>query len=856
MGTTATQQHLAPSNAQVIQNYVLLKDLGSGEIGSVHLSQKIEEVDAEGNIVMDGEPVALKLLKPEFAKDAAYRRLFKREAESASALTLPGISKIRDVVMTEDILALVYDYVEGHSLEQEIPKDGMTLVEVLDILEPIADALDRFHDAKIVHGNIVPRNILIKKNGDAILTDMGTHKQAKWMQSTDVGIYRSPEHIRSRQSSRHSDLYSLGLIVYQMLSGQLPWDPRLKEEKILWLKDIDRLVPLSTCVPKVDVELLAMVMNMLMADPAARPKRCSEFIRVLQESIEREEQSTEIPYVDPEVLAKAKKEVSELDRLLAGLSKKLSTKEQKIIDSRRVRDTTIQRSQKKHEDVLAPWTARVQEADEGLAKLVGEVGKALFSEVGEQEGILRERQAAILGSLHRVHVKDFFMLGLILFVLLLTILDLVSPLPLIAFFVVDTFCCLLFLGNFFFELHQSDSRKWYWKTHWIDFITSIPIPPGLGNTGLIRAGRALRLVRMFRMIQFSNLLRVFKLSKKAKEKHDQQVAAAEAELDALRLEFDKQKEKADERLTASVEKARDSYEGLEAKLSNELIPLREEHGEQEDRLMKLGEIHPKLLGFRAKKPFSRADVIVGRAEVEMILLPRGNYMMGAMLHDEDSDYDENPSHMVTVNKEFWFGTVPVTQALYRAMTGKNPSFFKSPFRPVETVSWFDAVRFCNALSAREGLPPVYELDSINDDDANVRWNRASVGYRLPTEAEWEYAARALKEDIYCGSDEVEDVGWFADNSEEQTQEVAQLEPNAWGLYDLSGNVWEWCWDWKGPYTDVSMVDPTGPTDGMGRVFRGGSWIVDHTRLRVTCRGFERPHNRLDGIGFRIVRNTR
>ena len=192
--------------------------------------------------------------------------------------------------------------------------------------------------------------------------------------------------------------------------------------------------------------------------------------------------------------------------------------------------------------------------------------------------------------------------------------------------------------------------------------------------------------------------------------------------------------------------------------------------------------------------------------------------------------------------------------LYRSVLGKNPSQFKNEDSPVEMVSWFDAIQFCNALSLRENLVPCYEVKSEEDED--VRWNRQANGYRLLTEAEWEYVARSGGPQVYAGSNNVLEVAWFSANSGGSTQPVKKLDPTLWGLYDLSGNVWEWCWDWFSEYTDGNATDPIGPKEGRGRVFRGGSFAVPEKMVRSSQRGAERPHNRMNGLGFRIARNLR
>ena len=189
----------------------------------------------------------------------------------------------------------------------------------------------------------------------------------------------------------------------------------------------------------------------------------------------------------------------------------------------------------------------------------------------------------------------------------------------------------------------------------------------------------------------------------------------------------------------------------------------------------------------------------------MVVIPKGEFTMGALEDDGDAYDSEKPRHKVTLTRDFLMGKYQVTQALWDSVMGSNPSYSKGANRPVEYVSWFDVVEFCNKLSEREGLEPAY---TINGDDVTCNWN--AKGYRLPTEAEWEYSARSGQRFKYSGSNNVDEVAWYDDNSGSETHPVGLKKPNGFGLYDMSGNVYEWCWDRFGGYSSGSQTDPTGP----------------------------------------------
>jgi len=233
----------------------------------------------------------------------------------------------------------------------------------------------------------------------------------------------------------------------------------------------------------------------------------------------------------------------------------------------------------------------------------------------------------------------------------------------------------------------------------------------------------------------------------------------------------------------------------------------------------------------------------------------GKFLMGSPDSDKDAEDDEKPRHRVRITRSFYLGKYEVTQAEYEAMMGDNPSRFKGkPKNPVENVSWLDAVRFCNQLSEREGLKPFY---GISGETVQVpAWN--GTGYRLPTEAEWEYACRAGTATRYSFGDDEASLGefsWFSGNSDDRTHEVGQKRANGFGLHDMHGNVWEWCWDWYSAdyYKEPPVDDPRGPSQASGRVIRGGGWDGRPRCVRSAYRYGDAPVDRGYDLGFRVAR---
>ena len=237
--------------------------------------------------------------------------------------------------------------------------------------------------------------------------------------------------------------------------------------------------------------------------------------------------------------------------------------------------------------------------------------------------------------------------------------------------------------------------------------------------------------------------------------------------------------------------------------------------------------------------------------VNFVRINGGTFSMGSPANEPGRDSDQT-QRQVTVSS-FYMSRYEVTQKEYQEVMGTNPSNFKGDNLPVECVSWYDAVEYCNARSRKEGLTPAYTI-SGSGDNRTVAWNRSANGYRLPTEAEWEYACRAGTTTAYnTGASINNNTGWYRANSAESTQEVGRKPANAWGLYDMHGNVWEWCWDWYGNYASGAQTDPVGASSGSYRVIRGGGWGSPDLYVRSAFRDHSSPYNRYNILGFRLVR---
>lgn len=286
---------------------------------------------------------------------------------------------------------------------------------------------------------------------------------------------------------------------------------------------------------------------------------------------------------------------------------------------------------------------------------------------------------------------------------------------------------------------------------------------------------------------------------------------------------------------------------------------------------------------------------IGSVQLEMIYVEADSFTMGKGKGDNFfTRTGSSPEHKVTLSNDFYISKYEVTQELYKEVMGKNPSYFEGYNFPVESVDWYDSIEFCNALSERDGLDKVYKIDkttldknneSIDPDEVEFLKKKKkalgdqvkipkydarkwvveiipnSNGYRLPTEAQWEYAAKGGKFSRgfkYSGGRDINDVGWYLDNTKEseydehgKTTTVGQKKPNELGIYDMTGNVNEWCFDWYGYYDKKDKINPVGQARGKKRVSRGGH--INTSSCSVTDRFASIPNRYYAGRGIRIVR---
>ena len=232
-----------------------------------------------------------------------------------------------------------------------------------------------------------------------------------------------------------------------------------------------------------------------------------------------------------------------------------------------------------------------------------------------------------------------------------------------------------------------------------------------------------------------------------------------------------------------------------------------------------------------KASYSNGTLTVNGIKYNMVWVDGGTFRMGATSEQGSEISDEKPVHSVTLSG-YYIGKTEVTQVLWEAVMGSNPSRFKGDYLPVESVSWDDCQEFIRKLNALTGQ-----------------------NFRLPTEAEWEFACRGGNNSRgykYSGSNYIDNVAWYDGNSGGKTHPVATKSPNELGIYDMSGNVWEWCADWYGDYSSGAQTNPKGPYDGSCRVCRGGSWFISAGLCRSSYRSYNYPTYPLNALGLRLA----
>ncbi len=759
--------------------FEILQRLGAGGMGETHLVRH----------AYLGEELVLKRIRPELAEDPLYQKSFLREAHSLAALRkVAAVVEIRDAWQTsEGYLALLLEYVEGGNLLQwlDTARGGgpLEVTEAVAIAADLAKALAAAHAIGILHRDVKPQNILMRPlEGGAFqlkLCDFGLAVQRveeMTRQGTATAAmgtpgYAAPEQfaLPSREQDARVDVFGLGMTLYRLVAGRLPWDTSAatwplvcREQLRKSLKDLrpalagerwlENLLVRLTAVERDDRIATAAEALELMQEALAETRPALATVVVPQPSVpppvELQQSSPPPPRATDVAVT--------LPEMPGG--------------------TGEERHAESSASATMPATVPAPADGESAAGPTLPPEPTLPPPVGLGPKSHSKRTMALA-------VSGFAAIALLMFVWW----ALQGPKE-----VPDNPPAPVEEGN---QTPAPRSAAPHVDDGFVPDAPSKqapaprPVPPSQAPE---EPNGSYWQVGAFRT-----------------------AAEAEPMLRALRGGGMPATLKSDPNGSARVLVGPYSDAQSLGRAKNEL----ETH---------FGIRNPRAVPASTSASTAAAAVAAGRAGatkvnpkdgLSYVWIPPGTFMMGCSPGDTQCSSDEKPAHQVTITRGFWFGQTPVTQQAYQRVTGQNPSRFKGADLPVETVNWDEAKAYC-----------------------------AAVGGRLPTEAEWEYAARAGSTGARYGN--LDKIAWYSENSGGKTHEVGQKLANAFGLYDMLGNVWQWVADWSGEYQPGAQADPSGAESGPAP--RGGSWDSWEEEMRVSYRLRVDPDVRNNGIGLRCV----
>lgn len=717
--------------------YRIINKLGAGGMADVFL--------AEDTTL--GRQVALKVLPPELARDPERIARFEKEVRASAALHHPNIVTLFEVGHEGGSPFYTMALLPGGDLKARILA-GLTPEESLEIVKSLADALGYAHQQGFVHRDIKPENILFDGQGRPVLTDLGIARAlGSGTRMTKVGMsigtphYMSPEQARGKEVDGRADLYSLGVVMYEMLTGRVPFDA--EDTYAVGLMHISEPAP---ALPANLAALQPLLDRLLAKDPDGR-------------------------------FADAGELMTAIGQLQAG----------------QPLERTVQKTQV------------MQQPVDKQGQVLTQVSQSSSTSPGSTSGL----KWALGGGLLAV---------------------------------------LVFGGLW---LAQQNPKPAFLDSSSVAASTVGTVTHGAENGAVTNPEKEESLEPVELYEEGSVQQQIERLLAEAKRDMQSQRLTSPAGNNAL------ERYRKILVLAPSNSQARD---GLATIVSHYLSLCDEAIGEAKfakakDYLNKVAAIVPDAPGLaearqrllvaeRERQRQAPAELETRKGPVrgrlwtdsttgmEFVWVPGGCYQMGCGPWQIACDKNEKPAHEVCV-EGFWIGRTEVTQGQWEKIMGSNPSYFKKGGNyPVEQVSWDNAKDFIRKLR-----------------------NQSGKGYRLPSEVEWEYAARSGgKEEKYAGGSNLDAVAWYDGNSGNTTHPVAQKRANGLGLYDMSGNVWEWCQDWYGKdyYASSPRSNPCGPSTGSYRVNRGGGWGYGDWSSRSSIRSISRPGLRYNSLGLRLV----
>ena len=771
--------------------YEITRKLGSGGMASVYHAREI---------ALERE-VAIKLLPQSFLRDDKFVVRFKREAQVAANLEHPHIVRIYQIGEEENLVYFVMSYIPGGSLSDQIKEHGPLPID--DIVQwgmDVSSALGYAHDHGVIHRDMKPDNIMLDKSKRAVVMDYGIARAAQGTGLTQTGAvigtpqFMSPEQARGVELDARSDIYSLGLVLYQLATGTLPFEAT-DAASLMYMHVHETPEPPDVRNAKVPAWLRDIILKCLAKNPDDRFSHAKE-VR----------------------LALAEHKAPELT-------------ERTIIQKKRVEEKKgigIWIAAAAAVIVIAAgaywWTSLEETGDEAVRPPVAEAPET--------------QQAAPTQAPTQPQISQ---------------------------------------DDLAFQQAEMINTKQAYTTYMEKY-------PDGGHTDAAQEKIAAFEDEERKAVELSDQQDREAREEQARRDKDRQEEEEKrlAEINRQDDEAYQQAESLDTRqaytaylqsypLGRNIDKARSQLAELDKRDAEQQQAAAEQQTRRDDEAFSIamntdtkesystylisfpdgvhsGEAKSIIAVIEEREKFGE-KIRIGLSElsIRMADIPGGSFQMGS----NDGGNDEKPVRMVTLSG-FSMSTTEITQAQYQTVMNDNPAFHKLDDNcPVEKVAWKDAITFCNRLSERMELEPCYSLSTgACDYDKN--------GFRLPTEAEWEFACRAGAGSEYNtgnGESALARAGWYAQNSSEKTHAVAQKSANSLGLYDMHGNVWEWTNDWysERSYEIASAENPIGAASGKNRVLRGGGWL-DYPRDCTSSKRREYdPGKNYSDIGFRIVR---
>jgi serine/threonine protein kinase/formylglycine-generating enzyme required for sulfatase activity len=775
------------------ERYEIKEKLGQGGFGAVYRA-----FDKKMNV-----DKALKVIPEAVTHDRRAMQNLRQEAQTMIRLNHPNIVRVYDFQEQGAVKYIDMEFIDGKSLNERLldyPHQRMPEEEVKKLALQICEGLDYAHNQNIIHRDIKPQNIMLTKDEQIKITDFGIAETLRTSMSmiqntstTGTIMYMSPEQLRGRGITKQSDIYSLGATLYELLNGKAPFYMGDLTYQIL------NEVPQK--LSHISGEMNAILQICLAKEAADRFKNCDELKRAIKEGLSA-------PAVKPPIKAHA---------------------------------PTVSRQQTAQPRPKSAFPLKTVLLSAALVTVILlvllAVSSGWFGKTGQESNIItmedmkddnwenlstidKRRVEALLLQADDHYVKN----------------KLVSPPQENAYSVYKEVLKIhsgnkyalaqlnLIRDDFIKRARPHIDREHYDQADQILNSGFTYFPDDDGLTALRNVNKINRLFAQandqFKQKQPERSIGTLNEIMQINPKHQ---PSQQLKKDIGGYYLDNA-----ERLFArkNYSQSITQYEKAAALLpENTEIKDKLEQARKEINALEKARQEKLAAEEREREAAARKELM---DRFDMVFVKSGTFQMGS----NDGGSDEKPVHTVTVD-DFYIGRYEVTQKQWVSIMGSNFSCFKGDNLPVEQVGWNDVQAFIRKL------------------------NGGTDGkFRLPTEAEWEYAARGgnqSRDYTYAGSNNVEEVAWYNSNSGSKTHSVGQKKPNELGLYDMSGNVYEWCQDWYGAYASHAQTNPTGTDSGTFRVFRGGSWNGDARRVRVAYRYFYYPSYRSYPLGFRLAR---